>query len=102
MVRRQVINPFYPIVVVAGILFCITAFAYGVMTVRQLHEAGLPSAGKTEGFTEWIDRHGVPLMIGEVIVLGLCTVAAMATDHLCRRKNHPAKVDSKDKETTKI
>lgn len=101
MVRRQVINPFYPIVVVAGVLFCITAFAYGVMTVRRLQEAGLHTAGTAGGFTEWIDRHGVPLMIGELIVLGLCTVAAMTTDHLCRRKFHPANVDNKDKKTNK-
>ena len=100
MVRRRAINPFYPIVVVTGVLFCITAFAYGVMMVRQLREAGgLHSAERPEGFTELIDKYGVLLMTGELVALGLSTVAAMATDRLFSRRIHSLKVNDNAKES---
>ena len=36
--RQTFSNPFYFLLMVAGVIFCVTACAYGVMTVRGLHD----------------------------------------------------------------
>ena len=74
-------NPFYLLLVVAGVMFFVTAFAYGVMAVRQLHDS--PAVASTDSdrtFVEIMDRHGPGVMVAELIVLSMATVAAIATD----------------------
>ena len=90
---KQPANPFYVILVVVGILFLVTASAYGVMTVKQLHgpfdqdeqvDQGEQAAG--ERFLRFLDQHGVALLLGEIAVLGLVTVAAIGTDEYWSRR----------------
>ena len=83
---RQPANPFYVILVVVGILFLVTASAYGVMTVKQLHgqlDQDQPAAG--ERFLRLLDQYGGALLLGELAVLGLVTVAAIGTDEYWSR-----------------
>jgi hypothetical protein len=72
-------NPFYALLLVAGVAFCLTACAYVVMTVRQLH-AGQLAAHAGDGFHRLLDRYGAPALIVELVVLGLATLAAIGTD----------------------
>lgn len=72
-------NPFYALVVVLGIAFCITATAYGVMTFRALRGRG-DDAQRAPALIEFLNRHGERLLIGEVILLGLATFGAIKTD----------------------
>lgn len=82
------INPFYVILVLFGVAFVVTAFAYFLMALKDVHASGLfPATGSLEaqaagslGFVEWMDRYGVRLMVGELVVLAISTVAAIVTD----------------------
>lgn len=70
-------NPFYPMLVVAGVIFCVTACAYGVMTVRKLRN---PLEENPPQFIQWMDDRGFSLMMWELGGLAVLTFAAMGID----------------------
>ena len=75
--RKQAINPFYPLLVVAGVAFAITACAYGIMAVKAM----TPDASdQTHPLLVFLDRHGMMLLGGELTVLAVMCGLAMATD----------------------
>ena len=76
MPQPKSINPFYSVLVVVGVVFAITACAYGVMTVRGLD----PRNADEGGLIGFLDDYGIWVLIGELGVLGLLTVAAIGTD----------------------
>ena len=86
--KTKIKNPFYVLLVLVGIAFVITASAYSVMAVRgtDRSESALPQAGLL-GF---MDRHGDWLLIVEVLLLGLLTVAAMGMDEIGTRQSQTA------------
>jgi hypothetical protein len=75
-------NPFYAALVVVGVAFALTACAYGVMTVRGLN----PRLAEEGGLIGLMDRHGLVIMVVEIGLLGLLTVAAIATDGYWTRR----------------
>lgn len=87
MTKKKSINPFYVLLLLAGVAFAITATAYGVMTVRQLQAsrgygrtdvAGDPSS--SDSFNDIVDQHGATAMIWEIVLLGVGTFGAIAYD----------------------
>ena len=74
--RSKPVNPFYAVLVVAGVTFALTAAMYGVMTVRGLDAR----AAESEGVIAFMERHGLTLMIVELVVLAVLTLAANGTD----------------------
>ena len=90
MAERKSTNPFYGLLVVVGIVFTVTACAYGVMTVRGLKpdEAAEASGAGAESsdLMTFLDRHGMPLLMGELGVLAVTTFLAMATDDYWARR----------------
>jgi hypothetical protein len=89
--RRKRVNPFYVLLVLAGTLFTVTACAYGVMAVKQLHASDyqLPGqarsvklTGTDQSFIQFMDQHGERLMLAELAILGVASFAAMGTDRL--------------------
>jgi hypothetical protein len=89
--KKQRVNPFYVLLVLAGVAFAITACAYGVMAVKQMHASDLALPGQTTelsrppadpGFIHFMEQHGNRLMVVELAVLGLMTMAAIGTDRL--------------------
>ncbi len=81
MGRRKPVNPFYVLLVISGVVFCLTATAYAVMTVQGLHPER--AAEHSEGgrhMLEWLDEHGFGLLMGELAVLAVFTFAAIGTD----------------------
>ena len=76
MPQKKPFNPFYAALVVVGIAFAITACAYGVMTVRLLD----PRMADEGGMVGLMDRHGLKLLVGELSVLAVLTVAAITSD----------------------
>lgn len=92
--RKQRVNPFYIVLVVVGVAFAVTACAYGVMAVKQMHasewivtparqdtsDLGAPSTNSDRRFVEFMDEHGVSILLAEVGILALATVAAIGTD----------------------
>ena len=69
-----------------------TACAYGVMTVRQLQAGRIARLEPTESmaggesFNQLVDRHGVQVMIVELVLLGVGTVGAIAYDQRLDRQ----------------
>jgi len=86
MKTKKPFNPFYVLLLIVGTVFAITAFAYGVMTLR-LGQGG-PVAATTQGaaLIEFLARHGTGLLIGELIVLAVLTVGAIGTDEYWSRR----------------
>jgi hypothetical protein len=81
MPERKPINPFYSVLVVVGVLFSLTACAYGVMTVRGLD----PNNADEVGLIGFLNDYGLWIMIGELVVLAILTVAAIGTDEYWTR-----------------
>lgn len=82
MPQYKPFNPFYPALVVVGTAFAITACAYGVMTVRKLD----PAAVDDQGLIQFLDEYGLALLIGQLVLLGLFTFAAIGTDDYWTRR----------------
>jgi hypothetical protein len=82
MPQKQPVNPFYSALVVVGVLFALTACAYGVMTVRGLD----PRNADEGGLVGFLDAYGVSVMVGELLVLGILTAGAIATDEYWTRR----------------
>ncbi len=86
--NRKRVNPFYVVLVLVGVAFAVTACAYGVMAVKQLHASDLQLPGQDDkrlpsadaGFIQFMDQHGNRLLVVELAALGLATFAAMGTD----------------------
>lgn len=70
-------NPFYSLLVVVGVVFAMTACAYGVMTVRKLRS---PQQPDPHPLVEALDEHGFTVLMTELAVLATMTFAAMGTD----------------------
>ena len=78
--KSKIKNPFYALLVLVGVAFVVTASAYGVMTVRGT-DRSLAESPQT-GILGFMDRYGNWILIVEVVLLGVLTVAAMGTDQL--------------------
>jgi hypothetical protein len=91
MPQTKSVNPFYPPLVVVGVVFALTACAYGVMTVRGLdpHQAG------EGGLVGFMDEYGLLLMVAELCLLGVLTVAAIGTDEYWTRRFERLQRESK-------
>ncbi len=88
---REPVNPFYVLLVLLGIVFLVTACAYGVMAYRALSPEVARQA-KPHPLTEFLDDHGVELLGGELALLAAASFAAMGLDRwrdLRRPKESP-------------
>jgi hypothetical protein len=90
---RQRTNPFYILLVAIGIAFTITACAYFVMALRGNGSTTLrmkppaesvaaqdPDVRTPQALMEFMDRHGVTLLVAELALLALATCGAIGTD----------------------
>ena len=93
MPQRKPVNPFYVLLVIAGVAFFVTASTYGVMTVKGLYpEAGNETGNryssiKDSNLLTWFDKNGFQLLMIELIVLAICTFAAIGTDSYWSRRD---------------
>lgn len=71
-------NPFYVILGVVGFLFTITATSYCVAVLRGVRPAAGPVV--KSGLEGLMDRHGTSILVGELVVLAIATVGAIAMD----------------------
>lgn len=76
---RRRTNPFYVLLVAVGMAFTVTACAYFVLALRgdARRRQNTEPPGQLMVF---MDRHGVSLIVGELLLLALGTVGAIATD----------------------
>jgi hypothetical protein len=85
MATRSAVNPFYVVLVLVGVAFFLTASAYGVMAFRAV-KSGATAADPEPGLAGFLDRHGAALLGGQVAVLAVATVGAIATDSFWTRR----------------
>ena len=82
--RQTLANPFYVLLLMAGVAFSLTACAYGVMTVRGLHR--VEASGPGGLLMGWLDEHGFALMLIELGVLAMFCFLAVTTDAYWERR----------------
>lgn len=85
---KEPFNPFYLLVLLVGVGFAITAFAYGTMAYR----ATAPAAAAVDaepGLMSLVDRYGVQTMGVELVLLGAATAGAMWLDRFRLRRSGP-------------
>ena len=78
-------NPFYAVLVVVGILFVITTYAFFVMTIRDLDPSASTTAAN-HALLSVVEEHGFSAMMIELLVLALATVAAIGSDSYWTRR----------------
>jgi hypothetical protein len=93
-------NPFYAALLAAGVVFAVTACAYGVMTVNLLSPAQVMEGAPTAGLVGFLDRHGTALLMAELGVLAALTFAAMGTDDYWTRRAAPNSPEPADDQTS--
>ena len=76
--KRPFANPFYALLLTVGVLFLLTATSYGVLAFRDVQ--GQSAAASGSGLMQVLDRHGAVLLLSELGLLILASLAAMATD----------------------
>ena len=97
--RKEAINPFYPLLVVFGVVFFVTACAYGVMAFRAV--GATPGAETEHVLLVFLNRHGMLLLGAELALLAAASLAAMGTDSYWPRRNSAPRPHSQPHEETK-
>src|SRR5262245_32750694 len=82
MLLPKQINPFFLALVPVGILFAITACAYSVMMARGQGATG-PAP---DGLLRLLDQRGMAILVTELALLAVLTVAAIGTDEFWSRR----------------
>jgi len=88
--RRGPINPFYPLLVVFGVVFFVTACAYGLMAFRAV--SGPAGADADSALLIFLKRNGAYVLGAELALLAAASLAAMGTDSYWTRRrsvHHP-------------
>jgi hypothetical protein len=86
-------NPFYSLLLVAGIAFAITATAYGVMAFREARPAPLDETAVTaekaieHPLMAWMSRHGEAALLTELGFLAVFVFGAIGTDDYWQRRD---------------
>lgn len=81
MANKPFRNPFYTLLVITGILFVVTAFAYGFMAFQSLHANPADIARyQDHPLWSWLRAYGTTAVLTELAVLAALSLAAMATD----------------------
>ena len=74
-------NPFYTLLIPAGLAFCVTGFAYGLMAFQEVN-AGRTAIEQTTDHPlfRWLQSHGTTAILIELAILAVLTFGAIATD----------------------
>jgi len=83
-------NPFYILLVLAGVVFFITACAYGTMALREFRPPAEENDEPSELLT-FLNERGAMLLGIEIGVLAVATFAAMAYDQRLSRQEEREK-----------
>jgi len=80
MARRRR-NPFYALLGVVGVVFTLTAVSSCLTVLRGVRPETAAARG-SHPLERLLDRHGTALLAGELVVLAIATVGAVAVDHV--------------------
>jgi hypothetical protein len=82
MAVKKPTNPLYIAALPVGVLFAITACAFVVMTLK----GGDPQQAESTGLMRLLDRHGILILVVELVVLGVLTMGAIFSDDFWTRR----------------
>ncbi len=85
--EKKATNPFYVLLVLLGIIFAITTCAYGVMAVKMSTAAGISEVVGGDGLMPLMNRHGLSILLVELVLLALATFGAIGTDNYWTKRN---------------
>lgn len=78
-------NPFYVLLLASGIMFAITACAYGVMAFRTFHVGSGAADAEPSALMRFLEDHGGAVMGWELAALAAATAGAIGTDRFWKR-----------------
>jgi len=78
--KSRLKNPFYPLLVVVGLAFAITACGFAVMMVRDMSPSAEMESDGGGAMIQFFQDHGFTALMIELGVLALATFAAIATE----------------------
>ena len=84
--RRR--NPFYVLLGVVGVAFTLTAVS-SCLTVLRGVRPETARAAAAHPVEKLMDRHGTALLTGQLVVLAIATVGAVALDEYHARNGKP-------------
>jgi hypothetical protein len=88
--NQKFANPFYALLLAAGIAFALTATAYVVMAYREARPAGAEidanATARDHPLMVFMNRHGAAALMTELALLALGTFAAIGTDDYWQRR----------------
>jgi hypothetical protein len=89
MRSRKFANPFYGLLLVAGLAFALTATTYGVMAFRgrEFQPAVAQASVGEHPLMAWMSQYGDATLMFELGALAVCTFAAIATDDYWQRRD---------------
>jgi hypothetical protein len=74
-------NPFYTLLIPAGMAFVVTVFAYGFMAFMEVNATNPEvRAQARHPLFEWLNENGTKVVMWELAVLGVLTIGAIGTD----------------------
>lgn len=87
MPKKKPVNPFYVVLVLAGVAFGLTALGYFVMAAMATYDpiGSRESMDRDGGLLAVMDRFGVQMMVIELIILATATILAIGTDRVWAR-----------------
>lgn len=80
MARKRT-NPFNVVLGIVGILFTITAMSYCVFVLRGVQAAAVNATESRPAFEQFMDAYGTSILVGQLAVLAVATVGAVAFDN---------------------
>jgi hypothetical protein len=83
---KSPVNPFYVLVAVVGVVFVVTACAYGTMAYRAIAPA-VAVQSRNQGLMGFLDRYGVQSLSLELVALGVVSLGAMWLDQVRTRRD---------------
>ncbi len=79
-------NPFYILLIIAGLSFAMTATVYVVMAYRDAHAREESATEDDHPLMVWMRRHGDATLLSELGLLAVGTFAAIGTDSYWQRR----------------
>jgi hypothetical protein len=80
--KKRSRNPFYPLLVLVGVVFAITACGFAVMMVSDINSTGELDPASGGGLIQFFQDHGFSALMIELAVLALATFGAILTDEM--------------------
>ena len=81
-------NPFYALLILAGLVFAVTAFAHGFMAFEAVNALRADAdRHAAHPLNQWLRAHGDAALLVELTALAVLTVAAIGTDRFWDRSD---------------